>query len=357
MKYLSEFRDAELVAALARRLRATARHPWVLMEVCGGQTHAIVKHALDDLLPPGVELVHGPGCPVCVTPPELIDAAVAIALRDDVVLCSYGDMLRVPGRQGSLQQAAGCGAEVRMVFSPLDALELARQRPDRLVVFFAVGFETTAPASALAAREARRRKLANFRLLVAHYRVPPALEEILRSPDNRVQGFLAPGHVCTVAGFADYHRIARDYRVPIAITGFEPVDILAGVLHCVARLERGEPGVDNPYRRIAREEGNRTARRLVQEVFAVVDQRWRGMGLLPGSGLALKPDYSDLDAAPLAEAPPAAENEPCRAGEVLRGALPPTACPHFGTLCRPEHPLGAPMVSSEGACAAYFHYR
>ena len=358
MRYLNEYRDGEIVAALAQRIRQQVTRPWVLMEVCGGQTHAIVKYALEQLLPEAVELVHGPGCPVCVTAPEVIDRAIAIARRPDVIFCSFGDMLRVPGSGQSLQQARAAGADVRMVYSPLDAVAIARQNPRRQVVFFAVGFETTAPASAMAAAQARREGLDNFRLLVSHFLVPPAITAIVEGDNNRVQGFLAPGHVCAVTGINDYRSLAERHRVPIVITGFEPADILQGVLHCVTQLEAGDARVDNQYRRAVGDAGNPAAQRLVREVFEVADQPWRGIGTIPRSGLALSPAYRYLDAAGLAEAfTPAVAPPECISGDILQGLRKPTQCPHFGTRCRPEHPLGAPMVSSEGACAAYFHYR
>lgn len=329
------------------------------MEVCGGQTHAILRFGLDRLLPQGVELVHGPGCPVCVTPAEAIDRAIAIARAPRVILATFGDMLRVPGSAGALRDARAAGADVRMVYSPLDALEIARRERNREVVFFAVGFETTAPATALAARRALAEGVGNFSLLVAHVLVPPAIEAILGSPANRVQGFLAAGHVCTVMGFEQYEALAARHRVPIVVTGFEPLDILEGVARCVRQLEEGRAEVENQYERAVRRSGNEAAQQLVQEVFRVVPRRWRGIGEIAASGLGLAPAYGALDAeARYATAAPAAGDDArCIAGLVLQGARRPQACPSFGSACTPEHPLGAPMVSSEGACAAYFRYR
>jgi hydrogenase expression/formation protein HypD len=360
MKHSDEYRDAALARSLAQRLGALVSRPWTLMEVCGGQTHAIARFGLDQLLPPGLELVHGPGCPVCVTPLALIDAAIAIARRDDVTLCAYGDMLRVPGTESDLLRERSAGRDVRIVYSPMDALALAEARPDRRVVHFAVGFETTAPAHAMAAWQARERGIDNFSLLVAQVLVPPAMAAILAAPDNRVDGFLAAGHVCAITGWEGYRDLAARYRVPIVVTGFEPVDILRGIVSCVEQLESGTAQVENAYRRAVREGGQPTARALIETVFEVVPRRWRGMGTLPASGLALREAYAAHDAAklfgPLAEGPVTAEGE-CIAGEVLRGVRSPRDCPAFGRGCTPEHPLGAPMVSGEGACAAYYRYR
>jgi len=359
VKYVDEYRDEVLAVRYARALQRAASKPWTIMEVCGGQTHAIVKFGLDRLLPAGITLVHGPGCPVCVTPVELIDRAVDLAGRPEVILCSFGDMLRVPGSTVDLLSARSEGGDVRIVYSPLDAVRIAAEEPDRQVVLFAVGFETTAPASALAALEARRRGLGNFSLLVAHVRVPPAMEAILGAPGNRVQGFLAAGHVCTVMGCYEYEAIARRYRVPIVVTCFEPLDILQGLLMCVSQLERGQSQVENQYARAVRAEGNRTAQAALQQVFEPVARRWRGMDEIPASGLALRSGYRDMDADLrfAARAACASQHSECRAGLVLTGAIKPDACPAFGTRCTPQRPLGAPMVSSEGACAAYYQYR
>ncbi len=360
MSLVDAFRDPVAVRELAAAVRARATRPWTLMEVCGGQTHTILESGLDQLLGERVSLLHGPGCPVCVTPLATLDRALALAERPEVVLCSFGDMLRVPGSRGDLLTARARGADVRVVYSPLDAARLAEREPGRRVVFLAVGFETTAPAVAAAARWARTRGLANFHLLVSHVRVPPALEAVLAAPDCRVQAFLAAGHVCTVMGTAEYEPLVRRHRIPIVVTGFEPLDILEGVARAVAQLERGESRVEIQYRRAVRREGNPAARALVHEVFESADRPWRGIGVLPDGGLRLRPAYADLDAErafPDLTAPAAEEPLACRAADVLRGALRPPACPEFGRTCTPEHPLGAPMVSAEGACAAYFSYR
>jgi hydrogenase expression/formation protein HypD len=358
MKYVDEYRDGAAAAALARAIDRAATRPWTLMEVCGGQTHAILRFGLDALLPDRITLVHGPGCPVCVTPVELIDRAVALASRPDVILCSFGDMLRVPGSRQNLLAAKAAGGDVRVVYSPLDAVRLAARHPDREVVFFAVGFETTAPTTAMAAVQARRQGLTNFSLLVAHVLVPPAVAAILSSPTNRVQGLLAPGHVCAVVGADEYEPLAERYRVPIVVTGFEPVDILAGVLRCVEMLEAGRVGVENEYARVVGREGNAAARAAVRAVFRVADRQWRGLGPIPRSGLGLTDEYAAFDAErrfPLATVT-ADEPAECIAGLVLQGAKKPPDCPAFGTRCTPDRPLGAPMVSSEGACAAYHRY-
>ncbi len=359
MKYVDEYRDAALVHTLAAAIARAATRPWTIMEICGGQTHAIVKFGLDELLPPSLTLVHGPGCPVCVTSADLIDAAVELALQHGVILCSFGDMLRVPGNGIDLLTAKARGGDVRIVYSPLDAVTLAREHPAKPVVFFAVGFETTAPANALAVLRAEREQVRNFSILTSHVLVPPAMRAILGSPDNRVQGFLAAGHVCTIMGLQEYGPIARDHRAPIIITGFEPVDILEGILRCVQQLESGRAEVENAYARAVRPEGNLHARRIVEQVFEIADRDWRGLGVIPRSGLALRPAYADYDAArrfPLRPVAPAGATE-CISGEIMRGVRKPPDCPAFGTRCTPEHPLGAPMVSSEGACAAYHRYR
>lgn len=359
MKFVDEYRDARAVAELARAIARRVTRPWTLMEVCGGQTHAIVRFGLDELLPAGVTLVHGPGCPVCVTPVELIDKALTLAARPEVTFCSFGDMLRVPGTRQDLLAVKAAGGDVRIVYSPLDAVKLARALPDRQVVFFAVGFETTAPANALAVLRARQLGLTNFSLLVSHVRVPPALEAILTAPGNRVQGFLAAGHVCTVMGCAEYHPLAARYRVPIVVTGFEPVDVLRGVCQCLEQLETGRAEVENAYGRAVREHGNPAARALVDEVFEVVDRAWRGLGCIPRSGWGLRDKFAAFDAERRFGLTGGAveESTECRSGLVLQGALKPPECPAFGTRCTPEHPLGATMVSSEGACAAYYRYR
>ncbi len=358
MKYLSEYRDPALARALIGQIRQTASRRWTLMEVCGGQTHTIVKQGLDELLGESVEMIHGPGCPVCVTPLEQIDRALALAAMPNVIFTSFGDMLRVPGSECDLLQVRARGGQVRVVYSPLDAVALARKNPEREVVFFAVGFETTAPANAMAVWRAAQLGLRNFSMLVSHVTVPPAMTAILDAPDNRVQGFLAAGHVCTVMGWTEYEPIAARYRVPIIVTGFEPLDILEGIYLGIRQLEAGRYEVENQYVRSVRREGTVPARTLVERVFHLVDRQWRGLGTIPMSGLALREEFADFDAElrfGLSEIR-ASEPTECRAGEVLRGLLKPPDCPMFGNRCTPEHPLGAPMVSSEGACAAYFNY-
>lgn len=358
MKYVDEYRDEQAGARLVAALRERVSRRWTVMEICGGQTHTILKAGLLDLLPPEIALVHGPGCPVCVTPVELIDAAVGIAEQQGAIFCSFGDMLRVPGSQCSLLEAKARGADVRVVYSPLDALKLARANPTREVILFAVGFETTAPAAAMAVWQAAREGLSNFSVLVAHVLVPPAIEAILSSPDGRIQGLLAPGHVCTVTGYQPYEELARRHRVPIVVTGFEPLDILQGLLMLVNQLEKGRAEVENQYRRSVRREGNRAAQQLMDEVFERVDRQWRGLGLIPLSGLRLRARYGAFDALGRFRAArtAAAESCECMAGLILQGLKKPPECPAFGTRCTPESPLGAPMVSSEGACAAYYLY-
>lgn len=358
MKYLTEFRDGALAAKLAREIRQIATRPWTIMEVCGGQTHSIIRNGIDQLLPEGVEMVHGPGCPVCVTPLEVIDRALAIAAQPEVIFCSFGDMLRVPGTDQDLFQVKSQGGDVRIVYSPLDAVRLAMKHPDRQVVFFGVGFETTAPANAMAVHLARTQSVRNFSMLVSHVLVPPAMEAILQSEGNRVQSFLAAGHVCSVMGYWQYPPIAEQYRVPIVVTGFEPLDIMEGLRRTLLQLERGESQVDNAYERIVSREGNRTAQDLLAQVFEVCDRSWRGIGVIPASGWRLSPAYREFDAEhrfPVADIH-AVESPLCHSGDVLRGALKPNQCPAFGKECTPRRPLGATMVSSEGACAAYYNY-
>jgi hydrogenase expression/formation protein HypD len=359
MKFLDEYRDPELARRLAGALRQATTRSWTLMEICGGQTHAIVRFGIDELLPEGITLVHGPGCPVCVTPLELIDKATEIAARPEVIFSSFGDMLRVPGSEKDLLAVKAGGGDVRIVYSPLDAVKLAQNNPDRQVVFFAVGFETTAPANAMAVFQARQKGLKNFSLLVSHVLVPPAMEAILASPSNRVQGFLAAGHVCTVMGYEEYLPIAKRYGVPIVITGFEPLDILQGILLCVLQLENGRHEVENQYSRSVRPEGNRSAQALIRQVFRIVPRKWRGVGEIPASGLALTEGFSEFDAEGRFGVANRSVAEPaeCISGEILRGVKKPKDCPAFGTRCTPEHPFGATMVSSEGACAAYYRYR
>ncbi len=358
VKYLSEYRDAGIAKALAKQIREAASRRWVLMEVCGGQTHTIVKQGIDELVGDAVEMIHGPGCPVCVTPLEQIDRALYLASQPNVIFASFGDMLRVPGSELDLFQVRARGGDVRIVYSPLDALALAQQHPDKEVVFFAVGFETTAPANAMAVFRAKQLGVTNFSVLVSHVTVPPAMIAILDSPDNRVQGFLAAGHVCTVMGWTEYEPIAARYRVPIVVTGFEPVDILEGMLMAVKQLQDGRHEVENQYVRSVQREGNRPAQELVAKVFRIVDRQWRGVGLIPTSGLGVRDEFAEYDAERKfgTSVITASEPEECRAGDVLRGKLKPNECAAFGTLCTPERPLGAPMVSSEGACAAYYSY-
>lgn len=358
MRHLDEYRDAARVRALAAALARAVTRPWRIMEICGGQTHAILRFGLDQLLPRGVELVHGPGCPVCVTPLELIDRAIALAQTPGVVLASFGDMLRVPGSKTDLLAARARGARVAMVYSPLDAVRMAEEKQDLQIVFFAVGFETTVPGVALAVREARRRGLRNFSILAAHVLVPPALRVILGSPASRIQGVLAAGHVCTVEGYEDYEPLAREFGVPVVVTGFEPVDLMQGILMCVRQLEKGRAEVENQYARAVRREGNPAAKALVREMFVPVDRKWRGIGVIPRSGLALRAGWKEFDAERRFALPEAGVEEPptCISGLVLQGAKKPFECPEFARGCTPERPLGAPMVSSEGACAAYYRY-
>jgi hydrogenase expression/formation protein HypD len=359
VRYVDEFRDPSAARAIADAIARVTTRPWTLMEICGGQTHAIVRHGIDRMLPEGVTLLHGPGCPVCVTPAAAIDAAVDIASRPEVIFCSFGDMLRVPGDAGSLNGAKARGAEVRMVYSPLDALALARRRPDREVVFFAIGFETTAPMTAMAVLQAEREGLPNFSLLVSHVLVPPAIEALVSDPDSSVQGFLAAGHVCAIMGFREYEPIARRYRIPIVVTGFEPLDLLRGIHLCIRQLEEGRAEVENAYSRSVRRYGNPTAQDAVARVFTIASQQWRGIGEIPASGLTLAPSYGRYDALrrfPDVVVAPERATE-CVSGEIMRGRKKPGDCPAFGARCTPEHPLGATMVSSEGACAAYYRYR
>ena len=358
MKYLDEFRDPALAAGLLADIRATVTRPWALMEVCGGQTHGIIRHGIDQLLPPEIELIHGPGCPVCVTPLATIDRALAIAARPEVIFCSFGDMLRVPGSRDDLFRVKSAGGDVRVVYSPLVAVALARQHRDRQVVFFAIGFETTAPANAMAVLQARREGLTNFSLLVSHVLVPPAIAAIATSPTNRVQGFLAAGHVCSVMGYWEYEPLAARYQVPIVVTGFEPLDILEGIRRVVAQLEAGRHEVDNAYARAVRREGNQPAQAVLAEVFEVTDRAWRGIGVIPASGWRLKPAYRELDAEARFDVGDIVtrESPDCQSGDVLVGRIKPNECPAFGTRCTPRSPLGATMVSAEGACAAYYRY-
>jgi hydrogenase expression/formation protein HypD len=360
MKYLDEYRDPEAARGWVKAIEGLVTRPWTLMEVCGGQTHAILKYGLDELLPSTVTLLHGPGCPVCVTPLEKIDRAIALASRPEVIFCSFGDMLRVPGTDRDLLSVKAAGGDVRIVYSPLDAVKIARQHPDREVVFFAVGFETTAPGNAMAVYQARQQGLRNFSILVSHVLVPPALEAILSSPLCRVQGFLAAGHVCAVMGYTEYFPIAARYHVPIVVTGFEPLDLLQGIHMCLSQLEQGRAVVENQYSRVVTETGNRPAQQLVGQVFEVVNRAWRGIGEIARSGLGVRPEYREFDAEhrfDLSAVGPRPEPAECLSGQVLQGLIKPNDCPAFGTRCTPEHPLGATMVSSEGACAAYYRHR
>ena len=359
MKYLDEYRDGELAQKIAREVHRVTTRPWNIMEVCGGQTHAIVKFGIDELLPEAITLIHGPGCPVCVTPLEMIDKALDIAVRPGVIFASFGDMLRVPGSATDLLSVKARGGDVRIVYSPLDAVKLAEQNPAREVVFFGVGFETTAPATAMAVYQAARKGLKNFSMLISHVLVPPAMQALLSSPNCRIQGFLAAGHVCTVMGFEEYLPVAMKYHVPIVVTGFEPLDILQGVLMAVQQLESGRAEVENQYVRSVRREGNQPAQKLIQEVFRVIPRKWRGVGEIPRSGLGLSDAYGAFDAEKKFNVAEHRVEEPaeCISGLVLQGLKKPHQCSAFGTKCTPEHPLGATMVSSEGACAAYYRYR
>jgi hydrogenase expression/formation protein HypD len=357
VKHLSEFRDGELARHLVREIHRITTRRWSIMEVCGGQTHAIIRHGIDQLLPSEIELVHGPGCPVCVTPLEVVDNALAIAARPGVLFCSFGDMLRVPGSATDLLRVKSEGADVRVVYSPLDAVALARKHPEREVVFFGIGFETTAPANAMAVHTAKRQGLCNFSMLVAQVLVPPAIEAILAAPGNRVQAFLAAGHVCSVMGYHQYPPLAEKYRVPVVVTGFEPLDILEGVRRAVLQLEAGEFRAENAYERVVTFEGNHAAQEMIARVFEVTDRAWRGIGVIPASGWRLRDEYRDFDAEhrfPVGGVQPP-EPAVCRSGEVLQGRIKPHECAAFGKACTPRTPLGATMVSSEGACAAYYH--
>jgi hydrogenase expression/formation protein HypD len=358
VKYLTEFRNGEIAQRMAGEIAQVATHPWKIMEVCGGQTHSIIRNGIDQMLPDGMEMVHGPGCPVCVTPLELIDKALAIAAQPGVIFCSFGDMLRVPGTDADLFQLKAAGSDVRIVYSPLDAVDLAEKNPHRQVVFFGVGFETTAPANAMSVHLAKRRGLSNFSLLVSHVLVPPAIEAIMSSPGNRVQAFLAAGHVCSVMGFWEYPPLAEKYGIPIVVTGFEPLDLLDGIRRAVVQLEAGKHEVENAYARVVTFEGNRAAQKLLSEVFEVTDRAWRGIGVIPKSGWRLSDAYRAFDAEERFQISGihTEESPLCHSGDVLRGAIKPAECPAFGKDCTPRHPLGATMVSSEGACAAYFNY-
>ena len=359
MKYIDEYRDEQIVRALADRIARRVTRSWSLMEICGGQTHTIMRYGLDELLPETVRLVHGPGCPVCVTPLEVVDKAIAIASTPDVTFASYGDMLRVPGSRSDLFRVKAAGGDVRIVYSPMEAVKLARALPQRRVVFFAIGFETTAPPNAMAVWEARRLGLTNFSMLVSHVLVPPALHLLMNSPDTQVQGLIAPGHVCTVVGYRPYEELCRDHGVPVVVGGFEPADLMEAVLMLVAQLAEGRCAVENQYSRSVSREGNLPAQRIVEQVFEVCDRKWRGIGGIPRSGLALRREFADYDAERVFPVAGVTAEEPpeCISALVLQGLKRPTDCPVFGARCTPENPMGAPMVSAEGACAAYYRYR
>lgn len=359
MKYLDEYRDAAIALALAARIRARVTRPWVLMEICGGQTHTIMRYGLPELLPPEIDLVHGPGCPVCVTPLEIVDRAIEIASRPGVIFVSYGDMLRVPGSESDLLRVKAAGGDVRVAYSPMDAVKMARENPGRQVVFFAIGFETTAPANAMAVWQAKREGLTNFSLLVSHVLVPPAIRLILRSPANRVQGFIAPGHVCAVMGFQEYEALSAEFGVPMVVGGFEPVDLLEAIAMLVDQLEDGRAQLENQYSRSVTRSGSAAARQVMDEVFEVTGRQWRGIGPIPESGYRLRDGYAAFDAEKIFGAGHIQVAEPpeCIAALVMQGLKKPVDCPAFGSRCTPERPLGASMVSSEGACAAYYAYR
>jgi len=359
LKYIDEYRDKELVRKLGEQIHRQVTKPWVIMEICGGQTHSIMRYNLQEFLPKEITLVHGPGCPVCVTPVEKIDRALSLASDPEVILASFGDMLRVPGSDKDLLSVKAEGGDVRIVYSPLDAVKIAKENPTKKIVFFAVGFETTAPANALSVLEAKRLGLKNYFLLTSHVLVPPAMEAILSSPESRIQGFLAAGHVCTVMGFHEYIPISKKFKIPIVITGFEPVDILQGISTAVDQLEKGKTNTENKYSRAVTEQGNMQAQKLLKEAFEITDREWRGIGTIPKSGFQLAQKYSEFDAELVFSFPEIKTNVEniCIAGKVLQGLKKPLDCPAFGKECNPEHPLGAPMVSSEGACSAYYRYQ
>jgi hydrogenase expression/formation protein HypD len=364
MKHITEYRDIHMVQGVIGEIKRTVTRPWVIMEICGGQTHAIMRYGIDQLLPEKIQLVHGPGCPVCVTPLEMIDKALAIASRREVIFTSFGDMLRVPGSKRDLFSVRAAGGDVRVVYSPLDSIKIAQENPNKQVVFFAIGFETTAPANAMSVLRARSFGLRNFSVLVSHVRVPPAMCAILDSPDNRVQGFLAAGHVCSVMGFWEYPAISEKYHVPIVVTGFEPLDIVQGILMTLRQLETQRNfkmptyQVENAYPRAVTFEGNHAAQAVINQVFQISDRKWRGIGTIPDSGLILRPEFTEFDAEKkfAVDEIRSEESADCIAGQILRGIMKPVECPAFGQRCTPEHPLGATMVSAEGACAAYYHY-
>lgn len=358
MKYLTEYRDPELAAALIKEIHHVTTRAWTLMEICGGQTHSLVKNGILEMLSDKITMVHGPGCPVCVTSIGVIDEAVYLAEQPNTILCSFGDMLRVPGSKKNLLEVKAAGADVRILYSPLEAVQIAKENPDKEVVFFAVGFETTAPANALSVIQADKMGVTNYSILASHVLVPPAMEAILSDEENKIDGFLAAGHVCTIMGMEEYYPVAEKYKTPIVITGFEPVDLLQGILMTVQQLEKGEYKVENQYTRYVQRAGNKMAIDTIQAVFAISDRTWRGIGPIPDSGYEVNERYKNFNARLKfkLDLPPAEENKECISGDIMKGLKKPKQCPHFGTKCKPEHPLGAPMVSSEGACAAYYHY-
>ncbi len=358
MKYLTEYRDPELAAALIKEIHHVTTRAWTLMEICGGQTHSLVKNGILEMLPDKITMVHGPGCPVCVTSISVIDEAVYLAEQPNTILCSFGDMLRVPGSKKNLLEVKAAGADVRILYSPLEAVQIAKENPDKEIVFFAVGFETTAPANALSVIQADKMGVTNYSILASHVLVPPAMEAILSDEENKIDGFLAAGHVCTIMGMEEYYPVAEKYKTPIVITGFEPVDLLQGILMTVQQLEKGEYKVENQYTRYVQRAGNKMAIDTIQAVFAISDRTWRGIGPIPDSGYEVNERYKNFNARLKfkLDLPPAEENKECISGDIMKGLKKPKQCPHFGTKCKPEHPLGAPMVSSEGACAAYYHY-
>ncbi len=358
MKYLTEYRDPAMVREYLEQIHKITTRPWKIMEICGGQTHSLVKNGILDMLPDKITMVHGPGCPVCVTPVSIIDEAVWLAKQPNVIICSFGDMLRVPGSLKSLLEAKAEGADVRILYSPLEAVELAKQNPDKEVVFFAVGFETTAPANALSIVHADKSGVTNYSILASHVLVPPAMEAILGDPENQIDAFLAAGHVCTIMGTEEYDPVVEKYKTPVVITGFEPVDLLQGILMAVQQLEKGEYKLENQYTRYVQREGNRMARQTMEQVFAVSDRMWRGIGTIPQSGFEVNDRYKMYNSRVKfrIDIPTALENPSCISGDIMKGLKKPFQCPNFGSHCKPEHPLGAPMVSSEGACAAYYHY-
>lgn len=358
MKYMSEYRDPEMAKSFLAEIQRTVSKPWSIMEVCGGQTHTLVKNGIIDMLPKEITMIHGPGCPVCVTPLNLIDKAIYLASEKSVILCSFGDMLRVPGSEKSLLECKAEGADIRILYSPLEAVKIAEDNPNKEVVFFAVGFETTAPANALSVVHAHRKGLKNYSIIASHVLVPPAIEAVMEDADSNINGFLAAGHVCTIMGNLEYYPLVEKYKVPIVVTGFEPLDLLQGILMVVRQLEQNKAVVENQYSRIVREEGNLEAQDMIYEVFEITDRLWRGMEVIPMSGYAVKEKYIDFDATVKfqVDIPEAKENQECIAGEVMKGIKKPFECPEFAKKCKPTNPLGAPMVSSEGACAAYYHY-